>query len=167
MKTLILDNLRLWCTIFPPLPQWLSSKESAYQCRGCKFNPCFRKIPWERKWQPTPVSLPEKSHGYRSLVCYSPWNCRVRHDYSNNNMSSPPPLPSSPNLKTEPRTDSVVQSMFLASTRIRLKLDLTWNIAPFPSLSCFSHSLTWKHTITQSLLNESLPSTLILGNFLT
>ena len=26
------------------------------------------KIPWRRKWQPTPVSLLEKSHGQRSLV---------------------------------------------------------------------------------------------------
>ena len=30
------------------------------------------KIPWSRKWQPTPVFLPEKSHGQRSLVGYSP-----------------------------------------------------------------------------------------------
>ena len=27
----------------------------------------------ERKWQSTPVSLPGKSHGQRSLVGYSPW----------------------------------------------------------------------------------------------
>ena len=25
------------------------------------------------KWQPTPVPLTGKSHGWRSLVCYSPW----------------------------------------------------------------------------------------------
>ena len=31
------------------------------------------KIPWRRKWQPTPVSLPGKSHGQRSLEGYSPW----------------------------------------------------------------------------------------------
>ena len=28
---------------------------------------------WRRKWQPTPVLLPGKSHGLRSLVGYSPW----------------------------------------------------------------------------------------------
>ena len=28
-----------------------------------------------RKWQPTPVLLPGKSHGRRSLVGYSPWGC--------------------------------------------------------------------------------------------
>ena len=31
------------------------------------------KIPWRRKWHPTPVLLPGKSHGQRSLVGYSPW----------------------------------------------------------------------------------------------
>ena len=31
------------------------------------------KIPWRRKWQPTPVLLPGKFHGWRSLVGYSPW----------------------------------------------------------------------------------------------
>ena len=36
---------------------------------------------WRRKWQPTPVFLPGKSHGQRSLVGYSPWgHKRVRHD---------------------------------------------------------------------------------------
>ena len=35
----------------------------------------MRKIPWRRKWQPTPVFLPGESHGQKSLVGYSPWNC--------------------------------------------------------------------------------------------
>ena len=30
-------------------------------------------INWRRKWQPTPVLLPAKFHGWRSLVGYSPW----------------------------------------------------------------------------------------------
>ena len=29
--------------------------------------------PWRRKWQPTPVFLPGKSHGPWSLVGYHPW----------------------------------------------------------------------------------------------
>ena len=37
------------------------------------FDPWVRKIPWRRKWHPTPVLLPGKSHGQRSLVGYSPW----------------------------------------------------------------------------------------------
>ena len=35
-----------------------------------------RKIPWRRKWQPTPVFLPGESHGLRSLADYSPWGCK-------------------------------------------------------------------------------------------
>ena len=31
---------------------------------------------WRRKWHPTPVFLPGKSHGRRSLVGYSPWGCK-------------------------------------------------------------------------------------------
>ena len=35
------------------------------QCRRPGFNPWVGKIPWRRKWQPTPVSLPGESHGQR------------------------------------------------------------------------------------------------------
>ena len=31
------------------------------------IDPWVRKIPWRRKWQPTPVFLPGESHGPRSL----------------------------------------------------------------------------------------------------
>ena len=61
------------------LPQWLSRQRiclqhKRYRRRG--FNPWVRKIPWRRKWQPTSVFLPGKSHGQRSLVGYSPWGCK-------------------------------------------------------------------------------------------
>ena len=55
------------------LPWRLSSKELACQYRRFRFDPWVRKIPWRRKWQPTPALLPRKSHGQRSLVDYSPW----------------------------------------------------------------------------------------------
>ena len=61
------------------LPRWHSRKEFACQCRRhkrCRFNPLVRKIPWRKKWQSTPVFLPEESHGQRSLVGYSPWGCK-------------------------------------------------------------------------------------------
>ena len=57
------------------LPRWLSSKESACQCkrhRRLGLNPWVGKIPSGKKWKPTPVFLPEKFHGQRSLVGYSP-----------------------------------------------------------------------------------------------
>ena len=62
------------------LPRWLSGEESTCQCRKCRFHPWVRKIPWRRNWQRTPVFLPGKLHGQRSLVGYSPWGRRVRHD---------------------------------------------------------------------------------------
>ena len=46
------------------------------QCRKPRFDPWVRKIPWWRKWQPTPVFLPGGSHGRRSLVGYSPQDCK-------------------------------------------------------------------------------------------
>ena len=35
--------------------------------------PWVGKVPWRRKWQPTPVCLPEKSCRQRSLAGYNPW----------------------------------------------------------------------------------------------
>ena len=56
------------------LPLWLRvTTESACQRKRtgrCKFDPWVRKIPWRRKWQPTPVFLLGKSHGQRSLAGY-------------------------------------------------------------------------------------------------
>ena len=55
-----------------------SSKEHACQCsrhQRCGFDPWAKKI-WKRKWQPTPVFLPGKSHGQKSLMSYSPWGCK-------------------------------------------------------------------------------------------
>ena len=46
------------------------------------FHPWIGMIPWRRAWQPTPVFLPGESHGQRSLVGYSPWGRRVRHNWS-------------------------------------------------------------------------------------
>ena len=35
-----------------------------------------REDPWQRKWQPTSVFLPEEFLGQRRLVGYSPWGCK-------------------------------------------------------------------------------------------
>jgi len=47
-------------------PGGASGRETACQCRRgkrCGFNPWIRKIPWRRKWQPTPVFLLGKFYG--------------------------------------------------------------------------------------------------------
>ena len=52
-------------------PGGASGEEPACQCRRHKrlgFYPWIGKIPWRRKWQPTPVFLPGKFHGQRILA---------------------------------------------------------------------------------------------------
>ena len=44
--------------------------------------------PWRREWLPTPVFLPGKFHGQRSLVGCSPRGCRVGHYWA----TKPPPV---------------------------------------------------------------------------
>ena len=51
-------------------------QESMCQFRRPGFDPWVGKILWKRTWPPTPVLLPGKSHGQRSLVGYSPWGCK-------------------------------------------------------------------------------------------
>ena len=50
---------------------------------GDRLDAWVRKIPWRRKWQPTPASLPGKSCGQRSLAGYSAWGCNL--------VTKPPP----------------------------------------------------------------------------
>ena len=62
------------------LPRWLSSKELACQSRRHGFNPWVRKMPWRRKWQPTPVFLPGKSWTEEPGELQSMGSQRVRCD---------------------------------------------------------------------------------------
>ena len=56
--------------------------------------PWVGKIPWRRKWQPTPLFLPVKYDGQRCPVSYSTWDHkRIGHDLG----TKPPPYrPSTP-----------------------------------------------------------------------
>ena len=64
------DKVNYWA------PTWISSLLSHL----LGFCPWVGKMPWRRKWQPTPVFLAGKSCGQRNLVGYSPWGRRVWHD---------------------------------------------------------------------------------------
>ena len=82
----LFHHLRIYsftsCYTIIGLPKCYNGKEPACQCKRCErcgFDPWVRKIPWRRKWQPTPVFLPGKSHGQRSLVGSSPQGRRVKH----------------------------------------------------------------------------------------
>ena len=52
-----------------------------------QLNPWVRKVPWRKKWQPTPVFLPGKSHGQR------PWQATVHPvtRIGHNLATKPPP----------------------------------------------------------------------------
>ena len=53
----------------------------SWESRRPRFDSWVSKIPWRKKWQPTPVVLPGKSHGQSSLAGYSPWGCkRIGHN---------------------------------------------------------------------------------------
>ena len=62
------------------LSDWtdLCGEESTCQFRRCntQVQSLIGKIPQRRKWQPTPVFLPGKSHGWSSLAGYSLWGCK-------------------------------------------------------------------------------------------
>ena len=61
------------------LPRWCRGKESSCQGgrqRRHEFIAWVGKVPWSRKWQPTPVFLPGKFHRQGSLVDYRLWGRR-------------------------------------------------------------------------------------------
>ena len=64
---------RLRTSMDQGLSWWLRGEESACQCRRRGLDPWVKKSPWRRKWQPTPVFVPGKSYGQRSLAGYSLW----------------------------------------------------------------------------------------------
>ena len=85
---------------------------------GCRFDPWARNIPWRRKWQPTPVFWPRKSHGQRSPdqgsnLCLLQWQVNsllLRHQGSSL-LSIPILLQEWPTVSTtpSPRGSRIIQ----------------------------------------------------------
>ena len=87
LETMLFNCEQLWLLWLLPLGR--SDLHSTFYPNGCfpsssddKESPCnagiqvwflVRKVPWKRKWHPTPVFLPGKFHEQRSLAGYSPW----------------------------------------------------------------------------------------------
>ena len=57
-------------------PGGSDGKESASYTGDPDSIPGLGKIPWRKKWQPTPIFLPGEFHGHRSLLGYSLWSCK-------------------------------------------------------------------------------------------
>ena len=53
-------------------PQFAPDSRICLQWRRPGFDFWVGKIPWRRKWKPSPVFLSRESHGERSLAGYSP-----------------------------------------------------------------------------------------------
>ena len=68
------------------LPRCISGKESACQFRRLGFNLWVEKIPWSRKWQPTPVSCPwgNKESNTAERVCVCTHACTHTHTLFHN-----------------------------------------------------------------------------------
>ena len=67
---------RDWTQVFCISEASLVAQRFCLQCGRPGFDPWVGKIPWRRKWQPIPIFLPGESHGWRSLVGYSPRGCK-------------------------------------------------------------------------------------------
>ena len=59
-------------SILYPLPGEFSGRSVGKES-ACSAGDQVRKIPWRRKWQPTPIFLPGEFHRQRSLAGYCPW----------------------------------------------------------------------------------------------
>ena len=72
------DQCILLPKLYQPLPWFILYSKAKFACYSRCFLTSYFCIPvpysGRRQWQPTPVLLPGKSHGRRSLVGCSPWD---------------------------------------------------------------------------------------------
>ena len=107
----------------PRLPWWLRNKGPACQCRRHRLNPWAGRIPWGRKWIPSPVFLPGKCHGQRSLVGYSPWGCK-KSDMTERARIIAGKIMGPKRLVTSQCLGTAAKYWFLASRRKEFKKEL-------------------------------------------
>ena len=62
-----LVSITLWASVVAQTVENLPAMQET------RFDPWVGKIPWKRKWLPSPVFLPGKFHVQKSLAGYSPW----------------------------------------------------------------------------------------------
>ena len=67
------NNANLWVS---QKLQWQRICLTVQETQRYGFDSWVRKIPWNWKWQPTPVFLPGEFHGQRSLAGYNLWDCK-------------------------------------------------------------------------------------------
>ena len=113
-------------------------------------DPWVWKIPWRRKWLPTPVFVPGEFHGQRSLAGHSPWGCkRVGKDWVTEHAAG--------NLRCILVAAWISHSLFLqrcalpfspvmglCSPRTKILLDIIAG-ARIPLTQAWTHSLGYLH----------------------
>ena len=98
------NSTGFWFWGIPNIQHYISvrcGKDSACQYsihKRCGFDSRVRKNPWSRKWQPSPVFLPQKFHGQRSLssvqslsrvqLFATPWTAACQASLSNTNSQA-------------------------------------------------------------------------------
>ena len=95
METLGFHHCFIWLipTHTVVLPWWLRWERICLQCGRLRFNPWVGKIPWRRECLPTPVLLPRKFYGQKSLADCSPWAHKeldtvvLRHTHTHNTLT--------------------------------------------------------------------------------
>ena len=126
--------------------------------------PWLGKIPWRKKWQPTPVSLPKESHGQRSLVGYSSQGLKELHMTkvtwnTHSQLLQPDSFTHFPNTKAildsavllSPGLEPSSFSSFMTSSNISNSLCFLFSIA-FKNVLIYFVILALSHVLTVSSL---------------
>ena len=109
------------------IPRWLTGKETTCQCRKhrrCVFSLWLGKIPWRRKWQSTPVSMPGESHGQRSLEGYGPQGLKEPDRAEHKHMCQQPGCISWGCVSSRPECVRSEPSLPLSASSFRAKRSL-------------------------------------------
>ena len=138
------------------LPWWLSQWRICLQCRKPGFDSWVGKIPWRRKWQPTPAFLPGGFHGERSLAGYSHWDHKVGHNWATNTFTFPSPL-----MKAKPQ--GVNTSRFISYSSMNIERIL-WYLMTCPieafqqkerTAQCWPEAMCFQVTLERIWLKSS------------
>ena len=137
-----------WCAFQPPLSSGCSLTIERLQCNV-----------WRRQWHPTPVLLPGKSHGWRSLVGCSPWGRKSRTERLHFHFSlscvgegngSPPQCSCLENPRDGGAWRAAVYGV--AQSRTQLKWLSSSSSAMFSSMRSFFFFFSWLVVLIQSYL---------------
>ena len=102
--------------------------------KRCWFDSWVGTILWKRKWKPTPVFLPGRFHGQRSLVGYNPWG-HTESDTTEHTLTFPSRVPGTDCCAQWPSFQPHNLALSKVDT-VQLPLDYTW----FPWLNIWFHT---------------------------